>query len=393
LTLATRLTHIESDISRREANVPPNIKPPQSIRDKFRVLGQFAEANNVRSLLGTKLFVDRTTGDFELQKSGVKTWWNRTADDSLTNREVYGRVTEFFVRNRPPRNNVEWLRQYLYAFKGYSTLVRLGYSGAGDKNDALRTQVKTLAALCDSVLDLGPRQPFNQRDMTNLAPPRYKDGICWSLVLDWLRRGFKGKYGYSFANMNVQKKLPGLLALQDDQAAIRTAAISPFLPIQRDVALIDPADANRVAQDQYRTFAGIVYRREVARIYIDPEDRLCNGIGNPESTASMNDANEGQVGKEVINVLRDGLNRGTGGQFGWILSLKFRDFFSDSCGPGHAIGVRPSPNGLTFDVFDPNYGSDEFPVDQAHAWIDLVIMKYSLQYAVESIAINPGSRG
>jgi len=380
------LAHIESDISRRGAIVP------QSIRDKFRVLGQFAEANSVRSLLGTKLLVNRATGEFSLQQSGLTTWWNRSKEDSLTNEQVYGRVTEFFERNRPPRYNAEWLRQYLYAFKGYSTLVRLGYSGAGGRNDALRTQVETLGRICSSLLDLSPRQPFNQRDMTNLAPPRYSDGICWSLVLDWLRRGFKGKYGYSFANMNVQKKLPGLLALQDDQVAIRTAATNPFLPIQRDVALIDPADANRVAQDQYRTFAGIVYRSEVARIYIDPEDRRCYGIGNPESNASMNDANEGQVGREVIDVLRDGLIRNTGGQFGWILSLKFRDFFSDSCGPGHAIGVRPSPNGLTFGVFDPNYGSDEFPVDQAHTWIDLVLMKYSLQDAVESIAINPGSR-
>ncbi|MEN9667151.1 MAG: hypothetical protein RLZZ326_3514, partial [Planctomycetota bacterium] len=68
----------------------------QSNDDKLDLLGRFAEVGNIRSMLGTKLFINQQTGDFTIQASGLKTWWARSAADSLTNPAVHRHVKDVF---------------------------------------------------------------------------------------------------------------------------------------------------------------------------------------------------------------------------------------------------------------------------------------------------------
>ncbi len=370
----------------------------QSVDDKLDLLGRFATAGNVRSLLGTKLLINQQTGDFTLQESGLRTWWARSAADSLTNPAVHRHVTRLFENARAQvgrmGNNAQKktkVDRILYAYKGYGSLVRQGYSG----NDTLKAQVYEIAGLCHELFQVPYAHKFSQGDWL----PRGHDGACWAFVLDWLRRSFKGKYGYSGAK--IQKKMGAIEALQRDQLEIRQrGAGNAFVPGVNTVRIVNP-DAPHARQDAYQggyvTRDGHAAQRFNQRFddmffhpdyswLIAPEEQRCYGIRAP-GDASM----PRLVGNLIMDFLRRDRNASLvngDADNGWMLSLIFRDYFNNAGSTGHAIGIRFSADRRNAMYFDPNSGTGEIFLDMAHLWIDSVILEYSLSYAIESVSVR-----
>ena len=372
----------------------------QSVDYKLDLLGRFAAAGNIRSLLGTKLHINQQTGDFSFQESGLRTWWARTGADSLTNPVVHGFVTAVFLNARREFNFIGDERQrgdkisrILYAYKGYSTLVRQGYSG----NNALKAQVIEIARICKEMFAVPYVHKFSQGDW--LA--RGHEGACWAFVLDWFRRGFKGKKSY--AGAKIPKKMDAILALQEDQLRIRNRAIVfnglPGGGAGRTVRVVDadaPYPLQSAYQGDYVTRAGHdvqrlnerfdnIDLRVVSTHFIAPEEQRCYSVRAPGVAGSPR-----QVGHDVLDVLRRDriavVSRGDADN-AYLLSLSFRDYFTDAHSGGHAIGIRSSSN-WRVEFFDPNYGEGELPLGFGSLWVDSVVGEYSLTHAVECVEVT-----
>ena len=368
----------------------------QSNDDKLDLLGRFAEVGNVRSMLGTKLLVNQQTGDFTIQDSGFKTWWARSAADSLTNPAVHRHVTNVFETAKLERNRL-WdqnlclrkIQNIHYAFKGYSSLVRLGYSG----ERTLKKQVQDIARI---VRDIAP-VPYVHKLSQGKWLPDGHDGACWAFVLDWLRRGFKGKLNYEGAK--IPKKMGAIMALQEDQ--LDKDFLSRIRQFQGHdkVELVDTtrpsayqggyiARQGHVAQRFNSRFDGMMYHSD-RWFPIEPQERRCYCVRFPGATFSRS------VGSEILNYLKvDRIGSLlSDSQSGWMLGLSFRNYFNDAASAGHAVGVRFSSDRRWIMFFDPNDGTGEMPLDMGHLWIDHVIQAYSFSYAVESVSVRRVSIG
>ena len=368
----------------------------QSNDDKLDLLGRFASVGNIRSMLGTKLFINQQTGDFTLQDSGFKTWWARSAADSLTNPAVHRHVTNVFEAAKLERNRL-WdqnlclrkIENIHYAFKGYSSLVRLGYSG----EKTLKKQVQDIARI---VRDIAP-VPYVHKLSQGKWLPDGHDGACWAFVLDWLRRGFNGKLNY--AGAKIAKKMDAIMALQEDQ--VDKDFLSRIRQFQGHdkVELVDTTRPSayqggyttrqgHVAQRFNPRFDGMMYHSD-RWFPIDPQERRCYGVRAPGATFSRS------VGGEILNYLKvDRIGSLlSDSQSGWMLGLSFRNYFNDAASAGHAVGVRFSSDRRWIMFFDPNDGTGEMPLDMGHLWIDHVIQAYSFSYAVESVSVRRVSIG
>lgn len=368
----------------------------QSNDDKLDLLGRFASVGNIRSMLGTKLFINQQTGDFTLQDSGFKTWWARSAADSLTNPAVHRHVTNVFEAAKLERNRL-WdqnlclrkIENIHYAFKGYSSLVRLGYSG----EKTLKKQVQDIARI---VRDIAP-VPYVHKLSQGKWLPDGHDGACWAFVLDWLRRGFNGKLNY--AGAKIAKKMDAIMALQEDQ--VDKDFLSRIRQFQGHdkVELVDTTRPSayqggyttrqgHVAQRFNPRFDGMMYHSD-RWFPIDPQERRCYGVRAPGATFSRS------VGSEILNYLKvDRIGSLlSDSQSGWMLGLSFRNYFNDAASAGHAVGVRFSSDRRWIMFFDPNDGTGEMPLDMGHLWIDHVIQAYSFSYAVESVSVRRVSIG
>ncbi len=368
----------------------------QSNDDKLDLLGRFAEVGNVRSMLGTKLLVNQQTGDFTIQDSGFKTWWARSAADSLTNPAVHRHVTNVFEAAKLERNRL-WdqnlclrkIENIHYAFKGYSSLVRLGYSG----ERTLKKQVQDIARI---VRDIAP-VPYVHKLSQGKWLPDGHDGACWAFVLDWLRRGFNGKLNY--AGAKIEKKMDAIMALQEDQ--VDKDFLSRIRQFQGHdkVELVDTtrpsayqggytARQGHAAQRFNPRFDGMMYHSD-RWFPIDPQERRCYCVRAPGATFSRS------VGSEILNYLKvDRIGSLlSDSQSGWMLGLSFRNYFNDAASAGHAVGVRFSSDRRSIMFFDPNDGTGEMPLDMGHLWIDHVIQAYSFSYAVESVSVRRVSIG
>ena len=369
----------------------------QSNDDKLDLLGRFASVGNIRSMLGTKLFINQQTGDFTLQDSGFKTWWARSAADSLTNPAVHRHVTNVFEAAKLERNRL-WdqnlclrkIENIHYAFKGYSSLVRLGYSG----ERTLKKQVQDIARI---VRDIAPVPYVHKLSQGDFLPDGHV-GACWAFVLDWLRRGFNGKLNY--AGAKIAKKMDAIMALQEDQ--VDKDFLSRIRQFQGHdkVELVDTTRPSayqggyttrqgHVAQRFNPRFDGMMYHSD-RWFPIDPQERRCYCVRAPgDATVPRS------VGSEVLSYLKKDRIASliSDSQSGWILVLSFRNYFNDAVTSGHAVGVRFSSDRRWIMFFDPNYGADEMPLDMGHLWIDHVIQAYSFSYAVESVSVRRVSIG
>ena len=404
----TIVTQTHPGIPAKEMNVP--IEYPvvnvlaagarggtQSNDDKLDLLGRFASVGNIRSMLGTKLLVNQQTGDFTIQDSGFKTWWARSAADSLKNPAVHDHVTRVFDSARRQRNML-WdegsclakIQRIQYAFKGYSSLVRLGYSG----EKILKKQVKGIATI---VRDIAPVPYLHKLSQTNWLPDEH-EGACWAFVLDWLRRGFKEKYSY--AGAKIGKKMNAIMALQEDQLIKdHTSRIRQAVGIDEPMGLVDPTrptPSQNAYQGSYVTRAGHAAQRFNSRfdgmMYhsdrwfpIDPQERRCYGVRAPGDATVPR-----PIGSEILNYLKIDRIKSllSESQSGWMLVLSFRDFFSDAVSSGHAVGIRFSPGRRGIMFFDPNYGTGEMPFNTGYLWINHLIQEYSFRYAVESVSVR-----
>ena len=381
--------------------------PPQTTEQKLDVLGSFATAARIRSVWGTKLFVDRATGDMQLQESGFRTFWNRTAADSLTNPQVHNQVTAVFVRaisehkedmqqqriSHVQQGNygisvqpdLAHIARILYAFKGYSTLIKMGYSGVR----ALRDHVGKIAEeINQNLIPISARNAFNQGKYT-------KEGFCFGFTLDWLRRAYKQKFAYDYLNddeqrLKIQSKIDAVAAISDgpNQRRILNAGRDPFGATLAVYAGAVPMVNNRLSTRAYeapfaRRFQGMTLH-QTRPFFIAPEDQRCFQVGPVGAPLRPP-----QVCSEIIQYLSD--DKGRVAVCGWLLGLNFRDFFSDARTDGHAIGIVFEGN-HTAHCFDPNYGSEQFYRAGAAGWLAAIIKNYSLTYAVWRIDINRVSR-
>jgi hypothetical protein len=376
---------------------------PQTNDEKLEVLGRFATAAGIRSNLGTKLLVNQQTGDLAIQDSGFKTWWARSAADSLTNPAVHRHVTNVFETALRERNLlldqnrcVRKIQNIHCAFKGYSTLVRNGYGG----NETLIHQVGEIAQICCELVVVPYSHALSQ---TSWLPPGH-GGACWAFVLDWLRRSFKGKSGYQ--NAKLGRKMGAIEALQADQLAIRARGRTELVPGMpgygfgySDVRLVDPQApavnqaayqgrnvpaAGNAAQRFSPRFDGMMYR--IGRLFpIVPAERRCYGVRGPGTPYSR------VIGDQVLQHIEEDARASVAvgdSDRGWVLSLGLRDYFSDALTAGHALGIRYSPCQSWATFFDPNSGTGEIPATMADLWIESVILEYSFGYAVESITVH-----
>ena len=409
----TGVTQTQPAIPAKEINVPIEYKIAnvlaagvravgQSNDTKLDLLGRFAVLGNVRSMLGTKLLVNQQTGDFTIQDSGFKTWWARSAADSLTNPAVHRHVTNVFETAKRQRNMLvdqnlclRKIQNIQYAFKGYSSLVRLGYSG----ERILKDQIKSIARI---VRDIAPVPYVHKLSQGDFLPDGHV-GACWAFVLDWLRRGFNGKLNY--AGAKIPKKMDAIMALQEDQTSKdRTSLIRAMYGVAGPVELVDATLPNarpnayqggyvarkgHAAQRFNPRFDGMMYHSD-RWFPIDPQERRCYCVRAPgDATVPRS------VGSEVLSYLKKDRIASliSDSQSGWILVLSFRNYFNDAVTSGHAVGVRFSSDRRWIMFFDPNYGADEMPLDMGHLWIDHVIQAYSFSYAVESVSVRRVSIG
>lgn len=373
----------------------------QSNDVKLDLLGRFAEVGNVRSMLGTKLLVNQQTGDFTIQDSGFKTWWARSAADSLTNPAVHRHVTNVFEAAKLERNRLmdqdrcmRKIQNIHYAFKGYSSLVRLGYGG----ERTLKKQVQDIARI---VRDIAPVPYVHKLSQGHWLPDGH-DGACWAFVLDWLRRGFNGKYNY--AGAKIAKKIDAIMALQEDQLnKDHTSQIREVFGAAGPMGLVDATMPNlrpnayqggyvarqgHAAQRFNPRFDGMMYHSD-RKFPIEPQERRCYCVRFPGATFSRS------VGSEILSYLKNDriASLMSDSQSGWMLALSFRDYFNDAVSSGHAVGVRFSSDRRWIMFFDPNDGTGEMPLDMGHLWIDHVIQAYSFSYAVESVSVRRVSIG
>ncbi len=267
--------------------------------------------------------------------------------------------------------------------------MRLGYSG----NRILQAQVGDISDLCRGLFQVPYAHQFSQGQW---LPARHR-GACWAFVLDWLRRSFNGKHSYSGAK--IAKKMPAIMALQKDQQEINLRSrglfggygaariVNPNMPHARQ----DAYGGGYVARDGHNAqrynprFDDIMYCPTV-ECYIAQEEHRCYGIRAPGDASVPR-----LVGAEIVGFLRrDWIRSLVGGDkdFGWMLALRFNDFFSDAGEGGHAIGIRFSPDRRNLSYFDPNYGEGEILLDMGHLWINSVILGYSMHHAVYSVGVS-----
>ena len=368
----------------------------QNNDNKLDLLGRFAAEGNIRTLLGTKLHINQQTGDFSIQDSGLRTWWARSAADSLTNTAVQGHVTRLFKNAKAEvrligdtDRCVEKVKRIHYAFKGYSTLVRRGYSG----NNDLKDHVRDIAGICGETF----RVPYVHQISQMALLPRGHSGVCWGFVLDWLRRSFNGKFSYE--KSKIEKKMGAIASLHRDQMNIKMGAalggearlVNPNAPRANQGAYEGGyvSRAGHGAQRFNQRFDGMMYHGGDLldrTFWVAPEDQRCYGVRAPGDRSFPR-----LVGIDVMDyVKRDRIRSllGPEADCGWLLSLSFRDFFTDAHTAGHAIGIRFTPDRRSLVFFDPNYGTGDVFQDMGHLWVDSVIKQYSFGYVVESVSVT-----
>jgi hypothetical protein len=375
---------------------------PQSLEEKLDVLGSFAAADRVRRVWGTKLLVS-ANGDMQRQDAGFSTFWSRNPNDSLTKPVVHNQVRRVFdtalnqVHATTFRGNPDFglQRRILYAFKGYSTLVRRGYA---DRGDALKNQVHDIGEHVGRVcVPIACDTYFNQEHHV----PRGNNGMCFGFALDWLRRSYKQKYGYDFglvqtthgemSELTKTGKLASIRGVQENQNLIRNDGTRRGIPglhasMLRDVPIVSnrlstAADRNREA-GYARRFGGMTLHQENSFV-LPEEDRRCCGIGPVGSTEVP-----WVVRKIAEMVVRDQLAQGNRA-CGWLILMNFHDFFTGRYEVGHAIGMFFEGAGTgRYHCFDPNHGTVSGFQDLAFAWLRFAILRWSLRYCVPTVEIH-----
>jgi hypothetical protein len=387
--------------------------PPQSLQEKLDVLGSFAAADKVRKVWGTKLLV-RANGDMERQEAGFYTFWSRNASDSLTNPAVHNQVqlvfdtalTKVHSATHFRNHNFDLQQRILYAFKGYSTLVRRGYA---DRGNALKDQVRAIGdrvgKLC---VPIACNTYFNQAHHI----PQESEGMCFGFALDWLRRCYKQKYGYGYglvqtgpvkslsnparqgmtSELTKGGKLASIQGIQENQLLIKNDGTRsrPIMgypaSMSRDVPIVSnrlstAADQNREAA-YARRFGGMILHQEYG-FPVPEEERRCCGIGPPGATE------EPWVIRSIDDmVVRDQLAQGNRA-CGWLILMYFKNFFTNRYENGHAIGMFSEGVGTgRYHCFDPNHGTVSGFQDLAFAWLRFAICRWSLQYCIPSVKIH-----
>lgn len=381
---------------------------PQTLDQKLDVLGSFAAADGIRSVWGAKLLVDQD-GDMHLQEAGFSTFWSRRAADSLTNANVFGKVWNVFseactavqtarIQNAGDAGN-ELAWRTLYAYKGYSTLVRRGYGS----NAVLRDQVTQLGRLvgraCVPIACNG--SSFDQ----SAHIPAGSQGMCYGFTVDWLRRCYKQKYGYGFGHIYTRQgevsvlaakgKLAAVAGIQENQSLIqndgsrRRNLTGMHVSMLRDVPIVSnrlSTNAGQRLEAAYADrFAGMTLHQE--RSFLVPQqDTRCCGVG------PVGHDREPQTVQAIIQAMRQDMVSPGNSACGWLISLNFADFFTGAPENGHAIGMFfEGQRTGRFICFDPNHGTVETPVgfpDLAWLWLRLSILRWSLRYSVPSVTLN-----
>ena len=379
---------------------------PQTLDEKLDVLGSFAAADGIRSVWGAKLLVNRETGDMQLQQAGFATFWSRRADDSLTNAAVYNKVTQVFDqavagvqnrRNAAAGSESELTRRTLYAFKGFSTLVRRGYGGNAVLEAKVTAIGKTVGKVCVPI----PCQ--THFDQSFHIPPECR-GMCYGFTVDWLRRCYKHKYGYGYGLIDTHAgemselalkkggaKLRAIAGIQYNQNEIENNGSRPFDRRKRTDFWDLPIVSNRLstragetAEAAYASrFAGMTLHQR-RHIFLPEEDWRCCGVG-----PAVNAPSEISVGVEtsMLYIEQDYLTHANNGPCGWLIGLDFYDFFNGVMVNGHAIGMFFERRGLCH-CFDPNHGTVSAGQDFAWNWLQFTILRWSLRQCIKSITIN-----
>jgi hypothetical protein len=372
---------------------------PQTIEQKLDVLGSFAAADRIRKVWGTKLLVS-ANGDMQLQEAGFATFWGRNANDSLTNPAVHNRVEEVFdtaltrvhLTRYGGNQDSELQQRVLYAFKGYSTLVRRGYD-----HNVLRAQVQRIAGKAARLaVPIVCTTYFDQSDHI----PEGSRGLCYGLTVDWLRRSYKQKYGYDFGLIQTRQgetsqlvrkgKLASIVGLQENQSLIRNdgsreTRIGYEANMFRDVPIVSnrlSKDVGRNREAAYaRRFAGMTLHTELSFRPDEAEQRCC-GIA-PVGSWDV---------PRLIRNLEIAMDRDlaqANGPCGWLISLGFADFFTGSREVGHAIGMFcEGANIGRYHCFDPNHGTVSGFRDIAWGWLQFSILRWSLLKAVPEVSLN-----
>lgn len=377
---------------------------PQTLDQKLDVLGSFAAADGIRSVWGAKLLVSQD-GDMHLQEAGFSTFWSRRANDSLTNANVFGKVWNVFseactdvqmarLRNAGDAGN-ELAWRTLYAYKGYSTLVRRGYGS----NAVLRDQVTKIGRMvgracvpiaCHSFFDQSAHIPAGSR------------GMCYGLTVDWLRRCYKQKYGYGFGHVLTQQgemselaakgKLAAVAGIQENQSLIQNYGTRRGNLTRMHASMLQdvPIVSNRLSTDEgksreaayARRFTGMTLHQE--RSFLVPQqDTRCCGVG------PVGHDREPQTVRDIIQAMRQDIVSQGNTACGWLIGLNFADFFTGAPENGHAIGMFfEGQRTGRFHCFDPNHGTVSGLQDLAVTWLRFSILRWSLLSSVPTVTFN-----
>lgn len=374
----------------------------RQIADALNVLGNFVTAGNSGRRLQAKLKI-HDDGRFEYQQSGLTTWWNRGANDSLTNAAVNGAVTNMFTQCRTlignMGNNGEHQRRLywkmLYGLRGYHTLIKEGYPTLRE-NFVKKIGIPSRQFI-GHARSLGMGIALGHFEQSDFLLPGQK-GLCWGFTLDWLRRCFRQRYTYNQTLLGptvnnvdmkakVNRKLDQIREHQAGQTLLKKQVEGGrFRGDNMFVTYVFPGGSQEVGKGK---FEGMWMHPALPRVDIDIEQQRFYG--------NVNNLHQEQDPFRMLQVemhswyIRQNIEKTQG--IGWMISLKYDDFWGGPAN-GHAIGAFWEPRGTAM-IFDPNNGYNNLGVEdrlqsQTAEWIKKIVTMYTMaDAAVTDVVVYP----
>jgi len=336
-------------------------------------------------------------GRFEFQESGLRTWFNRQANDSLTSPLVYRAVANVFEECRnllkgsgDPGHQAKLFWKMLYGLRGYHTLVKEGYPTVREHVVREGSLTKRLLLKSDKLgmpLRVGR---FDQLPFTNGT-----NGLCWGFTMDWLRRCFQSRFFYNqtkagFVSSNVvvakvKKKVEGhIQATQQQQLTLKRTVHGGIAVVHRGGMITSYTHVPGTSAPVDGTkFAGMTLLPHLPIVNIAPAQQRFYGNVNtlqpqPSPFAVLSAAMPATWADKTQGI-------------GWVIAMGFADFWTGLPGIGHAVGVFwTSKRKAVF--FDPNLGYDTAVngfLSHTDAWLEKIVQYYSMTNAVTDVLVYP----
>ena len=376
----------------------------RQIEDALNVLGNFVTAGNSGRRLQAKLKI-HDDGRFEYQQSGLATWWNRGASDSLTNAAVNGAVTNMFTQCRTlignMGNNGEHKRRLywkmLYGLRGYHTLIKEGYPSLRENFE--QTIGIPSRQFIGNATSLGMGIALGHFGQSDFLRKREK-GLCWGFTLDWLRRCFRGRYTYNQTlrgptvnnvdmKAKVNRKLDQIREHQAGQTLLKAQVEGGSLQINEYIEYdFGPGGPAGVGPGK---FAGMVMHPRLNSVNIEVEQQRF--YGNVNNLPDHQEQDPFRMLQAEMNSWYMGPNIDRTDGIGWIISMEYDNFWEGPAN-GHAIGAFWERRGTAM-IFDPNSGYNNLGNEarlqsQTAEWIKKIVVKYTMvDAAVKAVVVYP----